>query len=502
MGVCDAFARYAPARKPDAMSAPHPPKVAGFDSPLPSSAPASPTVPPVAGTPSCTPPPRTGAVPDAPARPAGTRHCTEPRTLLEDRLAGRIADLASLHDLTRCLVRTGTVRDALREILHAGARLLGARRGLAVLDQDGPPGEYGPHTPVGHGLTHEELGQLETVPAADRPQAPLTTDPTLTEVARPDLTAEVALTPRHREVADRLGYAAAYAHALDPHDGSRLGAAVWLFDGPAVPGPAERRTAAHYLGLAGDHLARLLEVDRARARLAALAEGLLPSRLPTMPGVRLAVRHRTGPLGGGDWFDALPLPEGALGLAVGSVAGSGPQAVAARGRLRAALRAYAVMEGEDPVAVLSDLELMLRLTEPGCPATALFAHCRPGGRRLTLAGAGHNPPLVLGDRRAEFVETGVSAPLGMLGCWEAPGAEVRLDPGETVLLWTDGLLRRTGDPVDRAFARLHRAAAGVPRRLRDDPETVADHVLQAMLPDGRDATDGADDMVLLAARFD
>ena len=100
-----------------------------------------------------------------------------------------------------------------------------------------------------------------------------------------------------------------------------------------------------------------------------------------MPGVRLAVRHRTGPRGGGDWYDALPLPEGALGLAVGGVTGSGPGAVAAMGRLRASLRAYAVMEGEDPVAVLSDLELLLRLTEPARSATALFAYAEPDERQ-------------------------------------------------------------------------------------------------------------------------
>ncbi|MCZ9337232.1 SpoIIE family protein phosphatase, partial [Streptomyces sp. TRM76130] len=87
---------------------------------------------------------------------------------------------------------------------------------------------------------------------------------------------------------------------------------------------------------------------------------LLPARLPRAPGVRLAVRHRTGPRGGGDWYDALPLPDSALGLCVGSVTGSGPGALATMGRMRASLRAYAVMEGEDPVAVLSDLELLLR----------------------------------------------------------------------------------------------------------------------------------------------
>lgn len=177
------------------------------------------------------------------------------------------------------------------------------------------------------------------------------------------------------------------------------------------------------------------------------------------------------------------------------------------GRLRASLRAYAVMEGEDPVAVLSDLELLLRLTEPARTATVLFAHTEPASRRIVLAGAGHAPPLIVGERRTEFVETSLSAPLGMLSCWEAPSVAVSPAQGETVLLYTDGLLRRTGDPMDRAFARLHAAAASVPRSLRDDPGAIADHVLRLVLPGGADvsgpgARGSAEDVVILAVRFD
>ncbi len=246
----------------------------------------------------------------------------------------------------------------------------------------------------------------------------------------------------------------------------------------------------------------MLEVERTRACVATIAEELLPSRLPRVAGVQLAALHRTGPRGGGDWYDALPLPDAALGLAVGSVTGSGPSAIAAMGRLRASLRAYAVMEGEDPVAVLSDLELLLRLTEPARSATALFAYCEPALRKITLAGAGHSPPLLVGERRTEFVETSVSAPLGMLACWEAPSVELEAEPGETVLLYTDGLLHRTGDPMDRAFARLHAAAASVPRALREDPARIADHVLRTVLPEGLDTADSDEDVVLLAARFE
>ncbi|MFD5855847.1 PP2C family protein-serine/threonine phosphatase [Streptomyces chartreusis] len=482
MGVCDAFEQYAPVGKPDAMNAPHPPKVAGIDSAVPSPAHTVAPAPATSGASAVTPPSAPGA-------------------LLQDRLAGWVSDLTTLHELTESLARTATLADALEELLRAGSALVGARRGLVVLE---PADGLGPDTTIGLGLARADLGHIETVPRSAMSYGRILDglpggDG---EIAQPDLLSEDGLDPRHREVAARLGFAASYALPLSTDGAGRLGAAVWLYDEPAEPSERQRHLIGLYTRYATEHLARLLEVERTRACMRTMAEELLPSRLPRMSGVQLAARHRTGPRGGGDWYDALPLPDAALGLAVGSVTGSGPSAVAAMGRLRASLRAYAVMEGEDPVAVLSDLELLLRLTEPARSATALFAYCEPALRKITLAGAGHTPPLLIGDRRTEFVETSVSAPLGMLACWEAPSVEITAEAGETVLLYTDGLLHRTGDATDRAFARLHAAAAGVPRAIRHDPDAVVDHVLRTVLPDGADLADSDEDVVLLAARFE
>ncbi|MFD0551718.1 PP2C family protein-serine/threonine phosphatase [Streptomyces rectiviolaceus] len=458
------------------MNAPHLPKVAGIDS---------------------TVPPQDHTVAPAPQAQGA------PTLMIQDRLAGWISDLTTLQELTERLARTATLDEALHELLRAGAALVGARRGLLVLE---PADGLGPDTTVGLGLTRADLGHIETVPRAatafgrllDAPPAPPGAE---TEIVNADLLADSTLDPRHRDVATRLGYAASYALPLSTETAGRIGAAVWLYDEPAEPGERQRHLVGLYTRQAAEHLARLIELDRARTTEATLREELLPSRLPRVAGVQLAARHRTSARGGGDWFDALPLPDAALGLAVGSVTGSGPSAVAAMGRLRASLRAYAVMEGEDPVAVLSDLELLLRLTEPARSATALFAYCEPALRKIVLAGAGHSPPLVIGERRTEFVETSLSAPLGMLACWEAPSVEFQPEPGETVLLYTDGLLHRTGDPMDRAFARLHAAAASVPKPVRDDPDALVDHVLRTVLPDGLDTVDSDEDVVLLAARF-
>ncbi|OKK18193.1 phosphatase [Streptomyces sp. CB00455] len=469
------------------MSAAHLPKVAGID-------PAA-TTPPhtVAPTPARTTPAQ-GAAPG-------------PGSVIQDRLAGMVSDLTTLHELTERLARADDLDSSLHEFLRAGAALVGARRGLIVLE---PSDGLGPTSTIGLGLGRADLGHIETVPRSATSYGRILDglpgaqggSEVLPEPDAPPGTGGFAapVDPRHREVAARLGYAASYALPLTAEATGRLGAAVWLYDEQAEPSDRQRDLAGLYVRQAAEHLARMLEVERARSRLATVTEELLPSRLPRVPGVQLAARHHAGPRGGGDWYDALPLPEGALGLAVGSVTGSGPSAVAAMGRLRASLRAYAVMEGEDPVAVLSDLELLLRLTEPARSATALFAYCEPAQRKIVLAGAGHTPPLLIGERRTEYVETSLSAPLGMLSCWEAPSVELEPAPGETVLLYTDGLLRRTGDPMDRAYARLHAAATGVPRTARDDPAALCDHILRTVLPEGEPA-DPTEDVVLLAARF-
>ncbi|HEY9438595.1 MAG TPA: PP2C family protein-serine/threonine phosphatase, partial [Streptomyces sp.] len=415
MGVCDAIHRNTPVGKPPAMSAPHLPKVAGID----------PMVPVSTHT--------AGPLPGVPPAPG---------VFIQDRLAGWVSDLTTLHELTERLAGTHALDSALRELLNAGAALVGAHRGLLFLE---PADGGGPFATMSLGLTHAEVGHIETVPRSatsygrtldgyPNAQAPL---------ACPDLLGDDTLDPRQRSVAASIGYGASYALPLATEAAGRLGVAVWLYDEPAEPLERQRHMVGLYARYATEHLARLVELERARADAAVIAEELLPSRLPRQTGVRLAVRHRPAPKGGGDWYDALPLPDNALGLAVGSVGGSGPAALAAMGRMRASLRAYAVMEGEDPVAVLSDLELLLRLTEPAGGATALFAYCEPARRTMVLAGAGHTPPLVVGDRRTEFVETTLSAPLGMLACWEAPSVEISPAPGETVLLYTDGLLRRT-----------------------------------------------------------
>lgn len=185
------------------MNAPHLPKVAGIDATVPSPAH---TVAPAP------------VVPDTSADTTALTCQNGPGVLLQDRLAGWVSDLTTLHELTERLVRTATLADALQELLRAGAALVGARRGLVVLE----PGDgLGPDTTLGLGLARADLGHMETVPRGAMPYGPLLDTVAglpggESEITHPDLLAEDGLDPRHREVAARLGYAASYALPSPP----------------------------------------------------------------------------------------------------------------------------------------------------------------------------------------------------------------------------------------------------------------------------------------------
>ncbi|MET8698470.1 GAF domain-containing SpoIIE family protein phosphatase [Kitasatospora sp. NPDC004723] len=441
------------------------------------------------------------------ARPAASA------TRVQDRLAGRLSELTSLHEHTARLARARGLSAALDAVLASGAALLGAGRALLVTALPGG----GPSQPVGLGLDRASLGALETVPTDQSLLARL-----LREHDRPvelqshDLAGDPAIGARLRELAGHLGLGGCYGLPLATEEDGPLAAVLWFYDRPAAPTERQRELARRYCEVAAPLLAKQLDAEKVRRTTEALRRGLLPDHLPQPAGLRLAARLVPAGLDrscGSDWYDAIPLPDGTVGLTVGSVSGDGPGAgpgsapgaAAAMGRVRAALRAYAVLEGEDPVSVLGDLELLLKTTEPARTATAVYAWVEPEGRRVTLAGAGHCPPVLVTRYGAEFVETSLSAPLGVLSCWEAPGVEFTAERGDTLLLCTEGLARRFGPTLHAGQANLRRAAADAPRDVRSDPDRLCAHLVAVAAEQeaaGAGGVPANDDLTLLAARFE
>ncbi|MFJ5230392.1 PP2C family protein-serine/threonine phosphatase [Kitasatospora sp. NPDC088391] len=430
-----------------------------------------------------------------------------PTADLQDRLAGWLSDFTSLQEHLELLARADGLSGTLDALLDSGAALLGARRGLVVTLRPGPARTLG--RPVGLGLDRAMLGALETVPVEHGPFAGLLSAGADGRLLIADLAGDPAVGARFREVAAQLGLGACYALPLGTERDGALGAAVWFYDEPGRPDGRREHLVRRYCEFAAPLLARQLEADRALRATETLRRSLLPDHLPSLAGLKVAARCVPAALehaAGSDWYDAIALPDDTLGLTVGSVLGGGPSAgpgagagaAAAMGRVRAALRAYAVLEGEDPVSVLGDLELLLKTTEPTRSATAVYACVDPAERRIALAGAANCPPVLLTGYGANFVETSLSAPLGMLSCWEAPGVELTAERGDVLVLYTEGLARRFAPTLHAGQSALRRVAADAPRDVRLDPERLCAHLLEQAGGEGP----GEDDLVLLAARFE
>ena len=254
------------------------------------------------------------------------------------------------------------------------------------------------------------------------------------------------------------------------------------------------------LRLAADRVA--LGIDRARVyerehRIAeTLQRSLLPDRLPQLPGLTVAARYL--PAGseaevGGDWYDVIPIPGGRVGMVMGDVAGKGLAAASMVGRLRSALRAYA-LEGHDPATALEQLNRLL-WTEAGDSemATLLYAIVDPGENAIRWVNAGHMPPLLVGgDGSTEFLRGARSVPLGVLPFPTFEEAAATLSAGSSVVLYTDGLVERPGEVIDDGIAQLAEVVDGV----GTDPEALCDHLLATLVPDGN----ASDDVALLALR--
>ncbi|MEU2786862.1 SpoIIE family protein phosphatase [Streptomyces sp. NPDC007110] len=301
-----------------------------------------------------------------------------------------------------------------------------------------------------------------------------------------------------RRLFDRTGM---HSAAIAPIRGTRevLGAlTLGRAEDPVAFTPADLplvEDIARRAGLALDN-ARLYQRQRKVAET--MQNHLLP-QMPGVPGLEMTARYLPAPDAsqvGGDWYDAFPLSDGATALAIGDVVGHDLEAASGMAQLRNMLRAYAWSQNEPPSRIVTRLdEAMEHITDVSM-ATMIFARIEAlddGTWRLSWTNAGHPPMLLIArDGVARFLEEGHGVALGTGLRGRRPDAQAVLEPGSTLVLYTDGLVEEHGQILDVGLDRLRRHAAAYVHR----PLTVlADQVLRRVRP-----ADNDDDVALLALR--
>ena len=248
------------------------------------------------------------------------------------------------------------------------------------------------------------------------------------------------------------------------------------------------------LQLAADRAAAAVQsmtVQADRLAAAALQRSLVPAALPAVAGAELAARYIPGSGGvGGDWYDVFTLPTGELCVVIGDVAGSGLPAAVIMGRMRSALRAYA-LETRDPAEVLSRLDRKMQHFEADAMATVLYAVIDPGLDRMDICLAGHFPPVIAyPGQPAELASVPAGLIIGIADPAPRPVTSLPIPPGALLCFFTDGLIERRGELIDDGFARLCRAVTAQPA---EDACATVMHALVGSRP-------ARDDIALLMVR--
>ncbi|MGV9255356.1 SpoIIE family protein phosphatase [Streptomyces sp. NPDC003697] len=198
----------------------------------------------------------------------------------------------------------------------------------------------------------------------------------------------------------------------------------------------------------------------------------LPRRPVRLSGLRVDIAYLPAQSGihvGGDWFSAIELPDGDALFVVGDVAGHGIDAVATMAQLRFTAKGM-IITGSSLTGALSRLNtLLLHSRDNHTTATMVLARYHPDERRLEWAQAGHPPPLLLRGGEARYLERPHGVLLGATASPRYEQAECLLEPGDRLLLYTDGLVERPGEPFDRGLDRLAEATTA---HHDDDPGSL------------------------------
>ena len=203
------------------------------------------------------------------------------------------------------------------------------------------------------------------------------------------------------------------------------------------------------------------ELEREHEVAVLLQRSLLPRQLPRIAGVSVAARYLAARAEvGGDWYDVIELPRGLLGVAIGDVVGHGIQAAALMGQMRTALRAYA-QEGHGAGRTLELVDRFVQSAGLGSMATAAYGVFDPDTGVLRFANAGHVPPVIVAADRTRLLEVPPCAPLGAYPYGTCHEHELRLEADELLVMYTDGLVERRGQPLNDGLDELLEVLAGV-----------------------------------------
>ncbi|MFF0724949.1 SpoIIE family protein phosphatase [Streptomyces sp. NPDC004134] len=299
---------------------------------------------------------------------------------------------------------------------------------------------------------------------------------------------------------------------------------VWLaaFSHPAPFTPDERSVLTTVARMLAQALSRAHVHESERELSAGLQRSLMPEEVPPTPGMTVAARYV--PTGGGleiggDWYDVITLPSGKTAVVIGDVQGHDVRAAGLMSQLRIAIRAYA-SEGHHPDAVLTRASHFLTQLnqreglEGDSPpddadprfATCLYIKADPATGTLHIARAGHlDPAMGIGDGTLLVRPTEGGLPLGVVEDPDYPVTRLVLEPGELMLLCSDGLIETGGHDLETGRDRLRRAFAG---HVGDGLEALADALIDAVSGPGSHATPGPhaerreDDIALVLLRRD
>ncbi|WP_371480138.1 SpoIIE family protein phosphatase [Kitasatospora sp. NBC_00315] len=375
---------------------------------------------------------RTGAAEERRTPPTGT----------DAPAAG--ARAALLLALTRTLSRAITVRDVVTSVTDVAGPALGAT-GI-VLDLV----DEGRLLPVSHtvygGPRRSELNRLADLSEGIMQHALARSAPLFSEPGRTvgGKDGGGPLTPPAWAVLPLIA------------SGRQVGSCLITFATERAFSREDRTLYSAFAGILAQSLERARLYDTHHHRATELQRAMLPRTLPEIPGVSAAARYLPSTEGmqiGGDWYDLIRLPDGKVGLVIGDVQGHNAEATAVMGQLRSGLRAYAT-DGHDPAATLARTSRLLSELDTELFATCLYLTLDPADGTLLAARAGHPPPVRITDAGATEIDLPGGPPLGVDPGAPYPLTVDRLEPGESLLVYTDGLVEDREEDYDESVQRM------------------------------------------------